>query len=335
MVTKRTPIEIVSLAQDLGLGVKTNPYTAIVNFCEKRIKEYLDELGSYDSLSTLLDWVANKLSTEFIEIHNDKDLQAVKEKYCNQREKAFANIENELEGEVYGITYRILSAKEWEKQYVSIIDCRGEKVFRSYFTKWHEISHLLTLTNQGRLVFRRTHKSISGNDPEENLMDIIAGKIGFYDKIFHKHIRTEISFKEIERLRKLLCPDASQQASIINFIKYWNSPCIYLEVRMGLNKNEKNNQNQRAFDFIEPPELVLRAVRTSPNEEARKINFSLFPNMRVPKKSIIYKVYENSLAEGEAIENLIGWSQQSKKTIKIKVRNCEDYLEVLIIPALV
>lgn len=332
MAVKNPPIEIVSLAQSLGLGAKTNPYNTIVDFCEKRVKEYLDELGNYDSLSTLLEWVANKLSTEFVEIHNDQDLQAVKEKYCNKGEKAFANIENELAGEVYGITYRLLSAKDWEKQYVSIIDCRGEKAFRSYFTKWHEISHLLTLTDQGRLIFRRTHKSISGNDSEENLMDIIAGRIGFYDGIFHRHIENEISFDEIERLRELLCPDASQQASIINFIKYWNSPCIHLELRLGLNKEEKNKQNQRTFDFVDSPEQVLRAVRTSPNEEARKINFALFRNMRVPQKSIIHKIYEDNSDYGEATENLILWNGQNHKTIKVKVRNCGDYLEALIIP---
>ncbi len=329
---KHIPIQIVTMARDLKLGSKPDPFSAIVKFCEKQIQQIIAEMDGCDSLSDLLDWVGQKVGTIFREIHNDKDLQDIKNEYCARDEKAFANLENELSVGVYGVTYRLLNPEEFENHHVSLIDCRSTKSPRSYFTKWHEIAHLLTLTDQNRLVFRRTHSSISGADPEERLMDSIAGRIGFYDGIFHKHIKGELSFNEIERLRLHLCPEASQQASLINFVKYWSSPCIHLTVGMGLNKTQEANLSQGTFDFVPPAEEALRALRAKSNEEAKKINFQLFDNMRVPENSVILKVFQNNLDYAEADEDLGWWSGQKTYPVKVKVRKLADLIDVLIIP---
>ena len=39
---------------------------------------------------------------------------------------------------------------------LEVIDSRGEKLARKFFTKWHEIAHLLTLKDQLEFVFHRT-----------------------------------------------------------------------------------------------------------------------------------------------------------------------------------
>jgi hypothetical protein len=270
---KQTPLEIVTLAKDLGIKVKTDPFTEIIEFCEKKLVSIISEMDECESLSDLLDWVTNKANTKFIEIHNNNDVKNTANEYISRQEKAFANLENELSGEVYGITYRLQNPEEWENLHVSIIDCRDSKAARAYFTKWHEIAHLLTLTEQTRLIFRRTHSSLNGGIPEERLMDAIAGKLGFCGNIFHTHINGEISFEEVERLRQLLCSDASQQASLINFVKNWSSACIHLTIGLGFNKDEQAKSNQMTFDFFDAPEEVLRAIRVSPNEIARKQKF--------------------------------------------------------------
>ena len=110
---------------------------------------------------------------------------------------------------------------------------------RSYFTKWHELAHLLTLASQKRVVFKRTHASVNGNDPEERLMDIIAGHFGFYPQIARKFTNGEISFNTIKRLREQLCPEASLQSSLINFVRCWNHACILLRAEPALKKNEE------------------------------------------------------------------------------------------------
>lgn len=330
---KQIPFEIVTLAKDLGIKVENDPFTEIIEFCERKIVNIIAEMDECESLNDLLDWVTHKANTKFIEIHNIDDLKNTASEYIERREKAFANLENELSGEVYGITYRLQNPEEWESQYVSIIDCRDSKSARAYFTKWHEIAHLLTLTEQTRLVFRRTHSSLNGGIPEERLMDAIAGKIGFCGKIFHKHIKSEISFEEIERLRQLLCGEASKQASLINFVKNWTSPCIHLTIGLGLNKDEEAKSNQLTFDFFDGPEEVLRAIKVAPNDKARQEKFLLFENMRVPENSIIQEVFKNNMEYAEAIEDLSSWNERIKETpVKVKVRRLGDSTDVLIFP---
>ena len=331
---KQIPLEIITLAKDLGINVKNDSFTEIIEFCEKKILNIISEMDECESLIDLLDWVTHKANTKFIEIHNIDDLKNTATEYIERKEKAFANLENELSGEVYGITYRLQNPEEWENQYVSIIDCRDSKSARAYFTKWHEIAHLLTLTEQTRLVFRRTpHTSLNGGSPEERLMDAIAGKIGFCGAIFQKHIENEISFEEIQRLRQLLCSDASQQASFINFVKNWSSPCIHLIIGLGLNKDDEAKLNQLTFDFFDSPEEVLRVIETYPNDKARKEKFLLFENMRVPENSIIQDVFKSNMEYAEAIEDLSWWNEKIKETpVKVKVRRLGDSIDALIIP---
>ena len=329
---KQIPLEIVALAKDLGIRTKNDPFAEIVKFCEKKVEMFLAEIDECESLTDFLDWICNKANTIFIEIHNDADLKNTADKYIQRNEKVFANLKNELSGEVFGITYRLQSPEEWENQHVSIIDCRDSKLARAYFTKWHEIAHLLTLTDQTRLIFRRTHASLNGGVPEERLMDVIAGKLGFYGKIFHNHIKNEISFEEIERLRLLLCNEASKQASLINFVKNWSLSCIHLTIEMGLNKDEKAGLNQMTFDFLDAPEMILRAIRVEPNDMARKEKFLLFPNMRVPENSVIQSVHKGDSEYAEAIEDLSWWNKGKSFPIKVKVRKIGDSIDALIIP---
>lgn len=333
MKKKQTPFQILKLAEDLGLKVKDDPIDTIFDHCERRIDGFISEMGECGSLSDLLEWVANKADTTFRVINSQNDLFVVRQEFIDKGEKAFANFENDLSEDVYGITYRLQNAKSWEPSFVSVIDSRGDKAARSYFTKWHEIAHLLTLTQQMRLVFRRTHTPISGQDPEERLMDKIAGKFGFYAPIFHKFIENEISFEEIERLREKLCPEASQLASLINFVKYWNSPCIFVRAELALKKDEEAQLSQGCFDFFEQPLPTLRAVRVVPNEKARRLNLSLFKNMRVPQNSIMQQMHIDKVSFGEAVEDISWWTAQPSRFVRVKARLIDAaVVEALIIP---
>jgi hypothetical protein len=136
---------------------------------------------------------------------------------------------------------------------VSVIDCRGQKAWRAYFTKWHEIAHLLVLTDQMRLSFRRTQAHAVNNDPEEILMDVIAGKFGFYPPIVSSHADGAISFDRIDSLRMQLCPEASLLSSQINFVKAWPEPCLLVHGKLAVKRGR-----QTVRKGITSPEL--RAV---------------------------------------------------------------------------
>jgi Zn-dependent peptidase ImmA (M78 family) len=103
----------------------------------------------------------------------------VKNDYLAKGEKRFVELSDFLAKEDdFGVTFRLGNRELWELEFVSIIDCRGNKSVRAYFTKWHEIAHLMTQTQQMRFAFRRTHSS-DQNPDEERLMDAIAGRFGF------------------------------------------------------------------------------------------------------------------------------------------------------------
>ena len=328
--------KIWKLAKDLGIRTVNDPVSDILNFCEKRIKKLLKEASDCHSLSDFLCWVAAKLGTSFEEIHSDSDLAEIKTKYLQHGEKVFVTLDQELSDEVPGITYRRSNRESWEPQFVSIIDCRGSNARKAYYTKWHEVAHLLILTDQLRLSFRRT-VHLSEKDPEEVMIDIIAGKFGFYYSLIKPHINGEISFEQIESLRQSLCPEASNQSSLIGFVHAWPEPCVLVLCREGLKKSERRQAIQNSFDFNILPVPVLRAIKVTVNEAAKDKNILIYENMRVPEHSIIYAVHKGDTDYAEAMENLSWWETSDgvilpKHKILIKVKNYWGDTYALIIP---
>lgn len=298
--------KVWKLAKDLGIKPSADPVSDILAFCEKRVKNFLKDFPGCNTLSELLEWVAGRLNTSFEEIHCNDDLENIKSKYISLGEKVFAGLETWLSSDVFGITIKKTNADPWERQYVSIIDCRGDKRRKAYYTKWHELGHLLILTDQMRLTFQRT-LHFSEKDPEEVIVDLIAGKFGFYSPLIKPHFRNELSFDEINYLKEFLCPDASYQSSLIGFVSAWSKPCLLLMCRSALKKSQETQIFQQEFFFDKKPIPVLRAVNITVNEAAREIGLTIHKNMRVPELSIIHAVNRGELEYGEADEDLSWW----------------------------
>jgi hypothetical protein len=338
MAALRESAQVHQLARYLGIRV-SKPHElvpTIMQYCEQQISQFMQGLPGCQTLTEMLEWVANRLGTSFIVIHTDEHLQRVKQEYVERREPGFVQLEEELPPHVFGLTIKLQNREPWEQEFVSIIDCRGEKAVRSYFTKWHELAHLLTLTRQKRFVFKRTHAPVNGGDPEERLMDIIAGHFGFYPRIARKFISGEISFNAIERLREQLCPEASLQSSLINFVRCWTHPCILLRAELALKKSEEAQLCQGRFDFLDAPQPVLRVVQVSPNDLARERRFTIHKNMRVPEHSIIGWVFSGTVLHDEA-EECLSWWETSNGThlgrcaVRVKARRSGQSVEALVI----
>jgi len=338
MAFLRDSLQIHKLASDLGTRIRKDddPVAAILKHCEHRIKTMLVGAGDDWTLTQLLDWIANRLSTSFEVIRSDKDLYGIKEKYIQQKETAFVQLEDEFSHEVFGVTFKLHHSESWEHQYVSVIDCRDHKAARGYFTKWHELAHLLTQTDQMRLIFRRTHASTNSADPEERLMEVIAGTFGFYQPIVRNFIKGDISFEAIESLRQQLCPEASWQSSLINFSKRWNSPCILVRAEMGLKRSEETKLNQNRFDFMVSPETALRAIHVTANDLARDLGLLIHENMRIPQTSVIHRAFTEE-SSYEADEDLSSWETSRGGSLKpchvrVQAKWWLDGVDALIIP---
>ncbi len=335
--TLKRSYKIHALAADLGLRPSEDPVREILKFCDKNVRRFLRDFPDCCTLTGLLDIAAAKLGTRFEEIHSDGELEELRVRYARQGERAFANLHEELSDEVFGITFRRTSRKPWEPPFVSVIDCRVDKRFRSYYTKWHELGHLLILTDQMRLTFRRTHFGLDEKDPEETLVDVIAGSFGFYPELIRPEAKGTISFERIEVIRARLCPEASCQSSMIGVVKAWTSPCVLIQAQLALKRGESRAMAQRAFEFREEPTPMLRAVQVSPNEFARSEGLIIFPNMRVPERSVIHEVFTSGLSTASARENLAYWESSDGTALPdvsvfVQARTSWDGVQALITP---
>ena len=328
--------QIGKLASDLGLKGSGKPVAEIVDYVRRRVRK-VAKTYKCGNLADLLNAAAHDAKTVFREIHCDEDLSSVVAEFVPQGETIFANLRNELRDQDYAITLKRQHAAKFDLPFVSIIDCRGPKVFASYFTKWHELAHLFTLTPQMRLVFRRTHATAI-LDPEESLMDVIAGEMAFWPDFLNADSDQEISFELIDRIRKEFCPQASVQASTIGIVKALPTPCILLTAQLSLKKGQKLGAAQMRFADSPEPTPQLRAVHVSVNRAAREENVLMHAHWRIPERSVIYRAFELR-ADFEATEDLDWWttsdgSQLPSCKVLVKAKYSPASVMALLIPRL-
>jgi hypothetical protein len=302
--------QIWKLAVDLGLGSTSRPVSEILNHVKRRVRNVAQKFSSA-TLNDLLTATAEEVGTIFKEVHSNEDLEMLQSEYFALGENGFANLHNELDSQGYAITLKRINSAKWDRAYISVIDCRSDKAFRAYFSKWHELAHLLTLTQQTRLVFRRTHATTLV-DAEEGLMDLIAGEVGFLVDFIPSRGFADISFEMIENVRRQVSPDASYQAASIGIVRALPRPCILLEARLALKKSEERNKAQLRLAIPVHAEHTpsLRAVHTTTNQAARDIGIYLPKNWKVPAKSVVATVFEFG-GSARAQENLSWWRTSS------------------------
>ncbi len=313
--------QIQRLAQDLKLKASPDPVRTILGLCEQRVRTALKEFPSCTRPAKLLEVLAAKLQTRFEVAASDSDLLDIKNRYLHAGEKRFVTLEKEFPSDVFGITFRRLARQAWEPEYISVIDSRGAKGFRSNYTKWHEIGHLLVLTDQLRLSFSRTFCTQDFKDPEESLVDIIAGHFAFWPPLISKYAVGEVSFDRIEEVRREVCPEASRQSALLGIVKSWQSPCILLEARLGLRKKEQQ-LSQQHFSFRESPKPALRVSNVTISEAAAQEHLRVHRNWRVPEQSIISLAFSAG-SEMEGVEDLSRWETSSGATLdprKVRVQ---------------
>src|SRR5260370_23380144 len=137
---------LFTLVRDLGLKPSDNLVRDILRFCDRRIGNLVADFSDRRNPSAVLEWLASKLGTRFEMTWNDGDLMDLQEKHVALGEVGFVDLFNELSDDVFGITVRRHKQQPHEPPFVSVIDCRGDKGSRRYFTKWHEVAHLITMT---------------------------------------------------------------------------------------------------------------------------------------------------------------------------------------------
>jgi len=334
----KNDLRIWKLARDLGLPGKDDPLGEIVAYCEKWARDLL-RICSCESLSEFLETAATKLETTFREVHSDDELREVRNAFLRRGEKEFALVDHELAPGVFAITFRLLNPKRGERPFISIIDCRGDKRHKAYYSKWHELAHLLTLTEQRRFKLCRTHSELNKKDPEEALMEVIAGHVGFLPEMVKRHAKGAISFEKIAAVKQKLCPEASMQSATIGIAKAWPTPCVLLEASLEYKKSDRDKLSQNRFAFAGTPERELRVSHVTASRSAGTFGKSLHANIRVPKKSSIHRVFAEDLAATEAeAENLSWWETKKGGHLRaapfvVSARKRGGSVQALLVPS--
>lgn len=310
--------KIWAIASALKLQANGSPSDAILAYCDDRVATILGEFPDCQTPAALLELMAAMLGTTFEHIRSDSELSALRDRYCADGEFGFLTLEKDLDGEAYGVTYRRMAAATGERPFVSVIDCRGNKGLRSYFTKWHEIGHLLILTDPERSSFRRTHSVGVPKDPEESLVDVIAGRMGFYSRFLISEVGSVVSFDEVDRIRSRFFPEASFQASANAFVTQQQNPCAIVEAKLAYKKEEERELHQTSFGFFDPPTPKLRVTTVIANEAAKTHGMYIPKNFRVPEQSTIYRAFVNGFDRYSGIECLSLWESSNSKRLKSK-----------------
>lgn len=312
--------EVRALADELGLRSPDRPVDAIVEHCRRRVDRWVAADGPVSSIEELESIVSRRLGMVFEDVWNDEGLDAVIDKYVRLGEGVFKFLKHDLEGPTYGATYRRNKVSpDAPDRLVAVIDCRGEKGARRFFTRWHEVAHFLAGPGEVETpVFR------ASDDPLERMMDEIAASVGFYEPLFGPAFDAEMSsrprltFEAVDALRRHFA-DASFQATLFACHRKMNSPVLYLEASLAHKADERRDIDRGSTWLFEDakPQAKLRAVQVVPNAAAQAAGLFIAPNMRVPESSVIHRLHDDEFAvEASDREDLGTWEHSRGRRLE-------------------
>lgn len=335
--------EIIALAEDLGLGQPARPVQAIIDMCQRNVEGWVREARGVTTPADLEAVVASRLQMTFEEIWSDNDFDRIKAKYAAKKDFVFATLRQAFGGEdtpVYGaLVRRKHVGTDDPDRYVAVIDCRGAKALRRFYTRWHEVAHRMTTdADPDRPEFR------SEDDPIERLMDEVAGHLAFFGPLFDPAFRAAhggglLSFATVEAVWRGAFPDASFQATLCACTRKLSTPVIYLEAAMGHKaavRKEIEDDSPRLFAFEEPP-AELRAVRMVANEPALNEDFVIHRNMRVPTTSTIHRLFlDQTGRDASEREDMSMWESGGKRlgarAVAVEARRFGDRVIAIVQP---
>jgi hypothetical protein len=336
--------EINDLAGQLGLGAGA-PVDSILNFCRRRIDGWVAEAGGVTGIDALESLVTKRLQMVFEEIRGDEDFDRLTQVYAREkREFVFATMRSKFDDDAnptFGaLVLRRNSTSDSPDRYVAVIDCRGFKLARRFFTRWHEIAHRLTTHADGGATepgYRSEH------DPIERMMDEIAGHVGFYGPIFDPAFRRAgqdkrlLTFGTVEAIITDSFPTASFQATLFACARRVTTPVVYLEATLAHKKEVRRRLQTPSMFGDDPPPGELRAVKVIPNNAAQEDGFTIPTNMRVPPGTVIHRLFDaGPQTSGAAGEDLSQWESQGKslerRAIAVEARRVADRVIAILQP---
>lgn len=333
--------EIIDLAVELGVGAAA-PVNGILAYCRCRIDGWVAEAGGVTGIDALESLVTQRLQMVFEEVRTDEDFDRITEVYARgKKEFVFAGMRSKFDdadNPTFGaLVQRRRAGPADLDRFVALIDCRGQKLARRFFTRWHEIAHRLTThADMQEPVYRSEH------DPIERMMDEIAGHVGFYSPLFDPVFQRAnegkplLTLGTVQAILSGAFPADSFQATLFACTRRLPTPVIYLVAALAHKKEVKRRLATPSLFGDDAPPGELRAVKVIPNKAAQQDGFTIPPNMRVPTASVIHRLFDADQTDGDGNENMSQWESKGKplagRAVVVEARKVSDRVIAIVQP---
>ena len=269
------------LARNLHIPESGDSLRELSEHATASVQKMLTEWSGIETIEELRFLVADRLSVklEFLRTDDDVDRIAGEYRHFLTRFRRLLHAEF-LKGTTEGLLIDNPEPQKGGRRYLAIIDARGPRGARAYFTAWHELAHLLLCPPEQLLLegFRRAPIADAKlKDPLESAVDQIAGLLAFWAPIFGPALRQEaggrVTFDGIERAAANVAPGASLYAASLAATRLCLEPAVFMTAEMGTKTNGTG--------------LALRVQTFIPNGGAQSSAYRVRKNMRVPAKSVL------------------------------------------------
>ena len=336
--------DVTALAEALGVPAAGGASVAVVRFCRQRLDAWVGEASHTRSIDDVERAVCDQLGLTIEEAWTDAELLEISRRYLAGGEPVFACLAAQFDSATYAVLIRRRQPDQGgREQHVAVIDCRGAKKHRRFFSRWHEIAHMMTLPPT---VDAPVHRSRGDRSGLERLMDAIAAELGFYEPLFAPMVAAEVksagglTFSGVERVRRAFSLSASFEATLGACVERLAAAAGLIEAGLGFNAEE---ERQFATERLPSrrPKPRLRVLKTVGNEAARAVGFVVRPHCRVPEQSALQRVFfdREGLAgarEIELIEDCDLWRSAGLSWPGVQMRmvaiDRRDRLMVLLFP---
>lgn len=316
------------LIHELGLSSNGDPVHELRNYVREEVGRLTDPFDDITTLNHLLRVVAGRLRVDLQFIISDGDISRLPSKSGEEIDLPAKHARKEFggDGSTEGLLLHHPNSKPQGHDYLAIVDARGSKLYRAYFTAWHEIAHILITPH--RLEdekIRRTLPRENRTNPVERLVDDSASQIAFHEPIFRSALKRaysrvgKLSFGLIEEAigealeEESGVPRPSLHATSQACLRLSDIPICFMRVDTSLKKRERERLNSPQMSFpemeIPKPKPKLRVAEIYRNERASS-TFEIASNMRVPPSSVIHRAYygkESPSEESIEIEEQSEW----------------------------
>jgi hypothetical protein len=324
--------EVIKIAADLDLQGH-DPVRAIMSHCDNQVESWLAKFPTPTTLIAFHKIITDRLNIHHVVVATDEELDALVREQTSRGEVIFHTLKDEFAQGTQAITFKLAHAVRGMKKHLAVVDGRGDRAPRVYFSKRHEDSHILTLSpHQLSFVFRRTH--LRRANAEEALMDKIAGRLAFYPLLFQPQLHRlqrrygRPCLQLVEDLQQSVCPEASYTATAIATIEQNELPALLIDARYSAKRGDNS---------VPPASWTLRATSVRASAAAKQAGLMIPWNYRIPTNSLISQAFHDALARlhDHADERLGGWrssdgSRLPDLPVHVEVRKYSDYVVALI-----